>query len=140
MIMKKLKTGTLSLLFNVEGVDYSIMLSGTNDNNGEDSENKTSLRYKIKLSTGNRNILLEKVVDGENPPEYKMEGEGMDKKEMVEFGNNWMTMVSGSLETFEMLQEIVDAYRNDGTLPRVCLTCHGMDKLVGSFINMLNFF
>ena len=72
MNIKKLKTGILTLLFNVEGVDYSIVLSkedeGINNDTDDDSGNKKALIYKVKLSAGHRNILLEKVYDGENPP------------------------------------------------------------------------
>merc|ERR1712142_71667 len=125
--IKKLKNGSLTLLFNVEGVDYSIILSkeddGINNDTGDDSGNKKALIYKVKLSAGHRNVLLEKVYDGENPPEFKIEGEGMDKKEMVEFGHNWMTMVCGSFDSLGLLQT-------------VDMNTMGFE----SFINMFNFF
>jgi hypothetical protein len=98
MNIKKLKTGSLSLLFNLEGTDYSINLlseEGSNeDKDGNDEKDeiaeKTVKKYKVELKAANRSVMLEKVVDGENAPEYKVNGEGMEKEEMVTFGQNWV--------------------------------------------------
>ena len=43
-----------------------------------------------------------------NAPELKVDGEGMEKEEMVTFGQNWMAMVCGSLDNLGMLQGSVD--------------------------------
>ena len=115
MNIRKLQNSSLSLLFNVEGTDYSINLSkecgGTDDDTAkhdDDINNKKEEKFKVKLTAGHRSVLIEKVLNGEDAPEYKVEGEGMEKDEMVTFGQNWMVMVCGSLDYFGMLQGSVD--------------------------------
>ena len=77
MNIKKLKTGSLSLLFNLEGTDYSFNLltedgikedkdDSGNDVKQENIVEKTVKKYKIELKAGNRSVILEKVMDGEN--------------------------------------------------------------------------
>ena len=119
MNIKKLKTGSLSLLFNLEGTDYSINLlseegsgedkdDSVSDEKQEDIVEKTVKKYKVELKAANRSVMLEKVVDGENAPEYKVNGEGMEKEEMVTFGQNWVAMVFGSLDSFGVVQGNLD--------------------------------
>ena len=109
MNIKKLKTGSLSLLFNLEGTDYTMKLckeDGSledNDDSGKDENQEgvvkeTVYKYQVELKAGHRNIVIEKVVDGDNDPQYKVKGCGMEKEEMVTFGQNWVAMVQGNLD------------------------------------------
>ena len=116
MNIKNLKTGSLSLLFNLGGTDYSIKLWRKDENylagedgdeiadKKEDTDQKTVKKYKVELKAGHRNVLIEKADDGKNAPEYKVTGEGMEKDEMVAFGHNWVAMVFGSLDGFGLVQ------------------------------------
>ena len=115
MNIKKLKTGSLSLLFNLEGTDYSIKLSSEEvkygsevDKDQDENVEKTAKKYEVKLKAGHRNVVIEKVDDGENSAEYKVKGEGMEKEELVTFGQNWVAMVFGSLDSFGMVDGTLD--------------------------------
>ena len=74
----------------------------------EDTDEKTVKKYKVELKAGHRNVLIEKVDDGETAPEYKVDGEGMEKEDMVAFGQNWVAMVFGSLDSFGVVQDNLD--------------------------------
>ena len=119
MNIKKLKTGSLSLLFNLEGTDYTMKLCTEdgcledNDDSGKDENQEgvvkeTVYKYQVELKAGHRNIVIEKVVDGDNDPEYKVKSDGMEKEEIVTFGQNWVAMVFGSLNSFGMVQGNLD--------------------------------
>ena len=113
MNIKKLKTGSLSLLFNLEGTDYSIKLSSEEVKDGSDKEQDendetTAKKYEVELKAGHRNVVIEKDDYGENSAEYKVKGEGLEKDELVTFGQNWVAMVFGSLDSFGMVDGTLD--------------------------------
>ena len=119
MNIKKLKTGSLSPLFTLEGTDYTMKLckeDGSledNDDSGKDENQEgvvkeTVYKYQVELKAGHRNIVIEKVVDGDNDPEYKVKSDGMEKEEIVTFGKNLVAMVFGSLNSFGMVQGNLD--------------------------------
>jgi hypothetical protein len=103
MSIKMLKTGVIST--NLEGTDYLIKLSSEEEH---EKQKKKYNKYKVEMKETNKSVMIEKVVVGENAPEYKVNGEGMEKEEMVTFAQNWFAKFFGSLESFGSVVDNLD--------------------------------
>ena len=130
MTCKILSNGSLSLLFNVEGTDYSLGLSTEKDSSGE-------VRYQIELAAGHKKVEIEKIINVDGDVAYQISGGGMNKMEREAFGQNWIVMVANSLESFGVTEGFVDA-KIMGIEPFVHMFQHFFGQRLEELIEEIN--
>ena len=89
--MKSISSGSYSVSFSLDGVIYLMVLEKEQQST-DDPMNKI-VNLKVDLQAGDRKVTLSKKITNDGPPEYNMEGEGMDNEEMNQFVMNWKAVV-----------------------------------------------
>merc|ERR1719244_1907417 len=83
-----------------------------------------NVKFKVEFQAGERKVTLSKIIIENSPPEYKMEGEGMDREDMLQFLINWKGIVA---------REIVDLMQDPNNM--------AVESTLLSFLDLIdNFF
>ena len=81
--MKEIKSGSFVLSFTLDETYYWLRMIKEEENIG--SEADKNVKFKVECQAGG--------------PEYNMEGEGMDREEMLQFLFNWKAIVAQEIVT-----------------------------------------
>ena len=90
-MMRSINSGSYSVSFSLDGLIYLMVLE-KEQLTSDDPQTKI-VRLKVDLKAGDRKVTLSKTMTNDGPPDYKMEGEGMDNDEMKQFVMNWKAVV-----------------------------------------------
>ena len=95
--MKEIKSGSFVLSFTLDETYYWLRMIKEEENIG--SEADKNVKFKVECQAGGRKVTLSKIIIGNSAPEYSMEGEGMDREEMLQFLFNWKAIVAQEIVT-----------------------------------------
>ena len=95
--MKEIKSGSFVLSFTLDETYYWLRMIKEEENIG--SEADKNVKFKVECQAGGRKVTLSKIIIGNSAPEYNMEGEGMDREEMLQFLFNWKAIVAQEIVT-----------------------------------------